>query len=404
MFWLSVEQLYADFIACQAQIKSSYKLHQINISLQKLPTINNSMKKIPVISTLLHWIYHMVQPRKYPSKRILFICKKRITSYGYLASSGLLNSAKMVIDALIKEHIACQLVEVLDGNGIDKEVHNYKPTHVVLEAFWCPPYKLQELVKLYPTIDWTVRNHSKIPFLSGEGMAFDWAFAYNTLTVPQQYTLSSNSKEATKDFKYIGIPCEYLPNIYSGTTLNPQKPVHSDTEIHIGCFGAIRLLKNTVIQAIAAIKFAEKRQKTLVFHINVARQEMQGDNPLKNLRALFANNKHKHRLVEHDWLDHDAFMNVVKTMDIGLQVSYTETFNIIAGDFVYAGVPIVVSSEIDWMPTYCQVNPNNVDDMVETLNRLYRMNKEDVQDDCLDHISHYNKKSLDAWLKYIEAS
>ena len=96
--------------------------------------------------------------------------------------------------------------------------------------------------------------------------------------------------------------------------------------LNIGCFGAIRPLKNQLYQAVAAIEFANSINKKLHFHVNIARVENNGDPVLKNLRNLFINNP-KHKLVEHSWLTHEDFINLVRKMDIGLQVSFTETFS-----------------------------------------------------------------------------
>jgi len=127
--------------------------------------------------------------------------------------------------------------------------------------------------------------------------------------------------------------------------------------ISIGCFGALRPLKNHLQQAIWAMMFADKIGKHLEFHINRSEFEKDESSPvLKNLHSLFSSTPHT--LVEHPWVEHDEFLKLVKTMDLGLQMSFTETFNIVTADFVYCGVPIVVSDEIDWMNFLYKANPS----------------------------------------------
>lgn len=114
---------------------------------------------------------------------VLFILKDRDHYWGqpnssHYNSSGLLNSARFIKDMLVKDGVKASLVQVHDGNNIDKEVHAFKPSIVVLEAIWCPPYKIKQLVKLYPKIKWIVRNHSELPFLALEGMSFQWVLEY----------------------------------------------------------------------------------------------------------------------------------------------------------------------------------------------------------------------------------
>jgi hypothetical protein len=167
------------------------------------------------------------------------------------------------------------------------------------------------------------------------------ALGYPAVYLPNVY-----QKKVTSDPTphKIGSDCSYLPNIYpkKATSQNATArlfPIH----INIGCFGAIRLLKNHVGQAVAAMRFANQIGRELHFHIN---NDCAGpvDNVLKNLRALFAGTEHV--LVEHSWLPHDKFCELVAMMDLGLQVSLSESFNIVTADFVHAGVPVVASKEV----------------------------------------------------------
>src|SRR5690606_12731292 len=82
----------------------------------------------------------------------------------------------------------------------------------------------------------------------------------------------------------------------------------------------------------------------------------------KNLKALFDGTPHE--LVEHGWLLHDSFQNLIQTMDFGLQVSFSETFNIVAADFVHLHVPIVGSQEIEWMSCVYKAKPTDLDNIV----------------------------------------
>ena len=329
--------------------------------------------------------------------RVLFICKKRHAPYGN--SIGLFTSAQFLANYLSKNYgIDCKVVAVVDSNGIDKEVHDYKPTHVVIHALWVPAYKLDELTNLYPNIDWLIRIHSKIPFLANEGMAMEWLKDYQALK-RKNLTISANSEEATRALDITTNPGTiYLPNVYD-PSYDPKPIVKTQQmSINVGCFGAIRPLKNHLIQAMAAIAYGDKHKKWVRFHINGTRMEQKGEPVLKNLRALFMGTPHT--LVEVPWYDHEDFLSIVSSMDIGMQVSLSETFNIVAADFVYCNVPVVVSPEINWMPFYAKADPNNIDSIVETL--------------CYNHsprwaitwlnkraLNSFNKESGHIWLKYL---
>lgn len=299
-------------------------------------------------------------------RRVLFICKRRPIQYG--ESYGLLNSCRFLCNALHDMGVESKTVEVIDNNQIDKEVHHYRPTHVFIEALWVVPEKFNVLIHLHPHIHWYVRLHSNIPFLANEGMAMDWIAKYFRLQEQHpQFHIAPNSHFMVKDLeRTFHREVVYAPNIYQ-----PHKrhipphfiPVDKDPRIlEIGCFGAIRPLKNQLIQAMAAIAFADELGKILHFHINFTRIETHGDNVYRNLVALF--NGTRHKLVTHEWILHHDFIQLVKSMDMGLQVSFSETFNIVAADFVHLRVPIVGSHEIVWLNSLYKANPTNSDDII----------------------------------------
>src|ERR1035437_6255076 len=99
--------------------------------------------------------------------RILFVCKDRMSAYGaygYGASYGLINSCRFVGEALNRYfpgEFEFKVASVVDNNRIDAEVYKYKPTHVIIEALWVVPEKMNVLLPKYPNINWIVRIHSK---------------------------------------------------------------------------------------------------------------------------------------------------------------------------------------------------------------------------------------------------
>lgn len=303
-------------------------------------------------------------------ERILFILKARDMSntYGYSCglSTGLLNSAKFVQDMLDSNGLTTKLVVVVDNNDIDREVTAFRPTHVIIEALWVVPSKFKILKKLHPTVKWIVRLHSEAPFLSNEGMAIEWINKYVACGV----TVAVNSLRFQKDLQQTlwweyRKRVIYMPNYYP---TGHMRTVHSERKVKllkIGCFGAIRPLKNQLAQAMAAIQFANDIDVRLQFHVNVARLEMKGDNALRNLEALFLNST-GHKLVKHGWLDHPEFLDAVGEMDLCMQVSFSESFNIVAADCISSGVPTVMSKEIPWAKSGL-AHPTDISGMVKAL-------------------------------------
>lgn len=254
---------------------------------------------------------------------VLFICKKRIDGYG--VSVGLINSARFVSHYLNHQGIKSEVIEITDANSIDREVTNRNPTHVIIEALWVSPDKFKELFNIHRHRNrtWVVRIHSKIPFLAQEGMAIEWIKSYLNILTKTKFYVSPNTKELVSDIKTISPYSDeqivYLPNIYfpKDEIISIADSASREAYINVGSFGAIRPLKNTLMQAVSAIEFAEKKGKKLAFHINGNRIEGGADNIHKNLIAVFDRTEHK--LVQHHWMNHKHFLGLVGSMDLGNQ-------------------------------------------------------------------------------------
>jgi hypothetical protein len=342
--------------------------------------------------------------------KILFITNKRSLPYtcndgggskitNIKLSSGLVNSVKFVVEMLKYKKINASYVQVNDGNEIDSWVTKEQPTHVIIEALWVTPKKLNELVDLHKTVKWYVRLHSEIPFLSNEGVAFSWLFQY--IKIPN-VNISANSLRIVNELQIVlETPVIYLPNYYKlEPNYKKNKNLKSLDVINISCFGAIRPMKNQLLQAVSAIIFSKEINKKINFHINVNREETGGNSVLKNIRSLFENTDNV--LVEHPWCDHDSFMEIVKTMDIGMQVSFSETYNIVAADLVNAGIPIVVSEEIKFVDDSCVVKTTSSADIVKklkgiyyvyNLNRLIEINRYLLERD--------SNESIKYWIRFV---
>jgi hypothetical protein len=328
--------------------------------------------------------------------RTLFVLKYRDSDYGqpycYSSSwgdsdtkkplsSGLFNSARMVVEMLEAQGVPVKLVHVQDNSTIHRELVNFKADVVIIEAFWVVPEKFDELFSVCPDVKFVIRNHSETPFLANEGIAFDWILKYVTkpnvimsANAPRMYEETLHLvQHAHPEWtpEQVRAKVAYLPNYYptENATSTPGPDNCFDTDyLNIGCFGAIRPLKNHMLQAIASLKLAARLGKKLRFHINGGRIEMQGDQILKNLRNLF---KHypQHELVEHPWMPHEAFRALIRTMDVVTQVSFSETFNIVAADAVSQGVPTVTSPEVPWGSRLFEADPTDSSDIASTMAR-----------------------------------
>jgi hypothetical protein len=299
--------------------------------------------------------------------RILFITKRN--SYGYpygTRNSGLYNSVRFVVQELCELGFETEIAVVTDNNDIDREVTRFRPDKVVIEALWVVPEKFDVLKALHPSVRWYCHLHSALPFLAQEGIAIRWIIEY----VARGVGFLVNSEDVFEGLSVL-IPGDvtYVPNVYAFTEMPAKVIDRRKDSIDVGCFGAVRPLKNQLMQALAAIDFANVREKYLRFHINADRVETGGEEVLKNLRALFALSP-AHTLVEHPWLEPREFIALCRSMDIGLQVSLAETFNIVSADYVAAGIPMVVSREVVWASSWSQAD-FTVSDIVKTMGEVW---------------------------------
>jgi hypothetical protein len=352
--------------------------------------------------------------------RILFILKYREVTQDKNdtwapkkgLSSGLLNSASFVnsmLQSFNKDDIVSDIIQVYDNNDIDREVTKFKPDIVIIEAYWVVSTKFEVLTKLHPNVKWIIRNHSNVPFLANEGIAFGWTLEY--VKFPKVY-VSCNHMDALIDIRnlvrsafpdwtndYVDEKIVFLPNYYP-IAQNIEKKIYDSSlpEINIGCFGAIRPLKNHMIQALAAIEWARTHKKHLKFHINGNRLEGNGAPILKNIRETFARLPNA-ELIEHEWLDHPQFLELVSTMDLGLQVSVTETFNIVCADFISQGVPVVASREVHWVDERLHVtNITSSLSIIEVMDlALASSTWKSAPEKSVEKLAHHSERAKIQW-------
>ena len=324
--------------------------------------------------------------------KVLFILKRREDydpkTHSHVGlSTGLYNSASFMSSMLNGMDIPSEVAVVRDNNDIDREVAQRRPTHVIIEALWVVPTKFSVLQQLHPDVTWIIRLHSDMPFIAGEGMAMDWLGDYSGY---DRVVIAANAQRMLRetrlvlqlrngwDAKQAQNKVIYLPNYYP-QSYRHKRFNHTKSQVDICCFGAVRPMKNHLLQAVAAIEFAERLNKKLRFHINAGRVEGKGEPVMRNLQSLFEHLHHTgHELVSHTWTPREQFLELCSTMDIGLQVSLSETFNIVGADLISQGIPLVGSAEIPWAASWFAADPNSSDDMVNKLHLTWELSQANV--------------------------
>lgn len=342
--------------------------------------------------------------------RVLFILKRRedfnpIQHSPKGLSTGLFNSASFMVEMLQGMGIDAAIEVALDNNCIDRLVKQHRATHVIIEAFWVVPTKFAVLTKLHPQVKWYIRVHSEMPFMAGEGMAMDWLGEY--VNFPQ-IDIGINAPRMLEEIRlYLQVKqgwsretvqqrVVYMPNWYPPGY--KTKDLDRDKYwVDIACFGAVRPLKNHLLQAFAAVDFAERYRKQLRFHINVGRVEMKGDPVLSNLKGLFQHlHTRGHKMIMHEWRPREQFLELCSSMDIGMQCNMSETFNIVGADLISQGIPLVGSDEIPWTSRFWHARAQYSREMTEALERAWHWPKLNV---WLNHrnLDKYCKQTSRAW-------
>ena len=350
------------------------------------------------------------------SCRVLFILKRKedfnpVKDSKIGLTTGLYNSASFMYQMLLDCGVETKIVVVIDNNGIDKEVTEFKPTHVIIEALWVVPTKFSVLCNLHPSVKWIIRLHSEIPFLANEGMAMDWLGDY--ISYPN-VLIAVNSPRTLNEIKfYLGYKMNwddfekdnriiYLPNFYPQDYKTKTYTANDKDIIDIGCFGAVRPLKNHIMQAIAAVKFADSINKKLRFHVNGGRVEQKGEPVMRNLIGFFSQLSDKgHQLINHGWQDREDFSNICAQMDIGMQVSITETFNIVGADIISQGVPLVGSKEIPWIDSWFVAKATQTEEIYAALLLTHQSPNLNVTKNQKE-LTIYANKTKDIWLEYFK--
>jgi len=292
--------------------------------------------------------------------------------------------------------IQAKLVQVCDNNDIDREVAAYKPTIVIVEALWVIPEKFVILRKLHPGVKWYVRCHSEIPFIAYEGIAIEWINAY--VRQPNVF-VSANSLYAVRDFSSVVGPgyahkVSYLPNYYPAAPTESKMPTGF---FDVGCFGAIRPLKNQLLQGLAAIEHARQTKQRMRFHIN-SRTEQGGAAVLKNLQALFKYSGFP--LIQHHWGTREEFLGTLAQTDVGMQVSFSETFDITAADTVTLGIPLVTSHEVVWADDRSKASTTNAAAILARLNVVTGEMRERLRQENLKRLRKFCEESREVWLSF----
>ena len=289
-------------------------------------------------------------------------------------------------------------IDVVNAINKYEADHKISLTHVVIAAPWLSIFDLKALLTEYPDIHFCILSHSNVGFLQADPGAVYLLREYLRLT--HEYpnlSVGGNSPFFVEWLeKAYGEEVILLPNLYP---LGEQRvrPVWNGEPLNIGAFGAVRPEKNFMTAAAAAVVIQRELNVPVRFHMSSGGEGDQG-RVAPAIKQMTDGIK-DFTLVRHDWEFWTKFIERVSQMDLLIQVSYTESFNMVTADGISVGVPSVVSPAIYWAPETWKANPDSAINVAHIGKELL-MNY-DLKNSGFHALKRHNEHSLKFWFKFL---
>lgn len=315
---------------------------------------------------------------------------------------GLGNNALFTAKCLKELGVTARPVGVNTVDHVRQAVRaNPGTTHAVVEGTWFPPADLEQLAAEFPAVEWTCREHSQLSFLVVQRNGIEYARGYGAIhDRTLNFVFSANSERFCRYWRHAyNQPCPFLPNLYPlAHTPHPRhRRANVRDVLRVSAFGAQRVLKNHTTAAAAALLLARRLGRDLELHINVGR-EPGGDPVTRGVRGLLAGVPWA-RLVEHPWGPWAEFRHHCAAMDVALCPTFTETFCLTAADHVAAGVPVVGTDAVEWLPRHWMAEADSAEDIARVGSALVL--DPDAGDDGLNALRTYVERAGRLWLDWL---
>ena len=245
-------------------------------------------------------------------------------------------------------------------------------SHVVISAPWIGAVDLYKLLSKYRDIHFVVISHSNVGFLQAD--TFGVANIKEAVGLQQgnsNFHLAGNCERfvnwANRSLRTQVI---WLPNLYDTHTFSDshKRAWNGNGPLRIGCFGAMRPLKNAMTAAGAALEMAEILKVDVEFYVSSGRPD--GGQFIFNALAMMLANNPRTKLVLDPWKPWPQFRKVVGSMDVLIQPSFTESFNMVTADGIAEGVASAVSTAIDWVPRQWIADSDDASDVASVATAL----------------------------------
>ena len=271
-------------------------------------------------------------------------------------------------------------------------------THVVISAPWLSIVDTESMVKFFTKVKFVIVSHSNVGFLQADPGGVKLLRSYIELArAYPNFHVGANCEKFQRWLSQVyDTKVALLPNLYP--ILGVEKRYRGQEPLKIGTFGAIRPQKNVMTAAAAALLIHKKLGKRVEFHLSTGREEGGGGLILSAIRQMVGHLE-GFELVERHWSNWKEFRRVVHEMDLMIQVSYTESFNMVTADGVAEGVPSVVSHAIDWAPPSWKADSDNAETIADTGIKL--LSADHALDKGAYFLEKHNIQGFKNWLDYL---
>jgi len=287
-------------------------------------------------------------------------------------------------------------VDVVHAIDRYNETHDKRLTHVVISAPWLSVHDLRSLLRNFSDIKFVVLSHSNVGFLQADPGGVRLLRQYHKLSKEfPNFRVGGNSKKFVDWMrKAYGDDVVLLPNLYP--TGNPLcKTWDGTAPLKIGAFGATRPEKNFMTAAAAAVAIQATLNVPVELHMSCGGEGERG----LVAPAIDQMCEGNIAVIRHKWCFWDQFIQLISSMDLLIQVSYTESFNMVTADGISVGVPSVVSPAIYWAPKSWKAEPDDALDVAETGIRLLLDPQE--REKGIEYLRAHNENSIEYWEKFL---
>lgn len=353
----------------------------------------------------------MPQVRSLQTTTRLAICYKNFSANRGLSHIGLGVAAMQNARALRALGYIVEIWPILSAADLasqlaaDRELaklpQHLPVTHVVISAPWIPTVQLTPIVRQYSATEFVVVSHSNIGFLQADPTAIQVLRSGSELeqAAPNFHIAANSDKFQTWWLAAYGTRMLLLPNLYPFDSVR-HKPAWTGGRLRIGCFCAIRPYKNVLTAAAAALEVGVRLRVTdLEFWISSGRTEGGGNTIVAAIHQMYANVP-RAKIVENNWASWPQFLSTVGAMDLMLQPSYTESFNMVVADGISRGVATVVGDAINWAPSNWIASTDSAADLANKAIAL--LHDPGAIDEGVKALTNHNDSGLRGWKQYLE--